>query len=401
MTTLFLDMPEDRNHLPVWLERVLLSPDLPRLVTELKVIHGVPAQQLSLMDAMSGYSQTVLESGLVSLPPPVLSRLLRQPDLLPKLRDWVLESGGPYWDSIEATDDLSSSTQRIVEHVRKSMASKTLMADRRRSLTKGVLLFLAMAASVAIFLVWHRYEVNKISQILAKTYEDNEQLRLDNDFLQQRLTPEVVFDSKTDTIIEELKKTEHNKSPEVATNSKAERVGKLPGPDLIQSPGLIASPGTRIGGYLGSAGSIITRRQPSRIGILPPKATDQAAPGWGFARREDLATLEGDHAKLTKLSGLALEWGKKQPQNSLELAKRLLEFRQGCSGLLLNPPPLTKPQQVWFAARCGDWASSIEQQLHALESGADFRKTLENANSLSVSIAKELTDRAKAPSNSG
>ena len=320
MTTLFLDMPEDRNNLPVWLERVLLSPDLPRLVTELKVIHGVPAQQLSLMDAMSGYSQTVLESGLVSLPPPVLSRLLRQPDLLPKLRDWVLESGGPYWDSIEAADDLSSSTQRIVEHVRKSMASKTLMADRRRSLTKGVLLFLAMAASVAIFVVWHRYEVNKISQILAKTYEDNEQLRLDNDLLNQRLAP-------------------------------------VPVPPL--------------------------------------------APGWGFARREDLATLEGDHAKLTKLSGLALEWGKKQPQNSLELAKRLLEFRQGCSGLLLNPPPLTKPQQVWFAARCGDWASSIEQQLHALESGADFREALENANSLSVSIAKELTDRAKAPSNSG
>jgi hypothetical protein len=35
-----------------------------------------------------------------------------------------------------------------------------------------------------------------------------------------------------------------------------------------------------------------------------------------------------------------------------------------------------------------------------LESGADFSKALEHANSLSVSIAKELTNRAKAASNS-
>ena len=322
MTTLFLEMPEDRKLLPVWLERVLLSPDLPRLVAELKVVHGVPPERLSLSDALSPHSQIVLESGLGRLPGPVFSRLLKQADLLLELRDWVLESGGSYWDTIEPADALSNSAQRILDHLRKKKVSKTINEGQRSSLAKGAGLFLAIAASVAIFVAWHWYEVGKISQLLAQAIQHNEQLRHDNELLQQR-------------------------------------------PTVIPAP-------------------------------VPPPAS-----GWGFTRREDLASLEGDRAKLTKLSGLALEWGKKQPQNSLELAKRLLEFRQGCSGLLLNPPPLTKPQQVWFAARCGDWATAIEQQLHVLESGSDFSKAMEQANALSVSIAKELADRAKTASASG
>ena len=322
MTTLFLEMPEDRKHLPVWLERVLLSPDLPRLVAELKVVHGVPPERLSLSDALSPHSQIVLESGLGRLPGPVFSRLLKQADLLLELRDWVLESGGSYWDTIEPVDALSSSAQRILDHFRKTRVSKTINEGQRSSLAKGSALFLAIAASVAIFVAWHWYEVGKISQLLAQAIQHNEQLRHDNELLQQR-------------------------------------------PSVVPAP-------------------------------VPLPAS-----GWGFTRREDLASLEGDRAKLTKLSGLALEWGKKQPQNSLELAKRLLEFRQGCSSLLLNPPPLTKPQQVWFAARCGDWATAIEEQLHVLESGADFSKAMERANALSVSIAKELADRAKTASASG
>lgn len=323
MTTMLLNMPEDRVHLLLWLERALFSPQLPRLVAELKGIHGVSAQHLSLPEALSSHAQNILESGLGTVPTLVLTRLLQQPDLLPELRDWVLESGGSYWDSIESADDLSSATQRIVEHVRTSVGSKSIVAGQHQSLTKGIVLFLAMAASVTILVIWHRSQLDRITQILAQTNQANEQLQRDNDMLQQRLA------------------------------------------------------------------SVAVPKPPPLAG------------GWGFARGEDLARLDGDGARLTKLSGLALEWNKKQPQNRTELAKRLLEFRQGCSQLLLNPPPLTKPHQVWFAARCGDWASSIEQHLHALEVGADFSKALEEARALSADIATELAERAKAAATSG
>ena len=58
-------------------------------------------------------------------------------------------------------------------------------------------------------------------------------------------------------------------------------------------------------------------------------------------------------AVYAKLADLSDEWNKKPTEDRLALAKRLTEFRLGCSALqAANNLPLSAAEDAWLKGRC-------------------------------------------------
>jgi hypothetical protein len=106
MSTLHaFDIPEDDTALPAWLESQLASPRLAELAAELTVLqeagssaHGGGSGERTLDGLLENRVPQVCERGLAVVPPHVLWRLFRYPNLLIELQTRVLTDGGAYWD---------------------------------------------------------------------------------------------------------------------------------------------------------------------------------------------------------------------------------------------------------------------------------------------------------------
>ena len=95
-----LDMPDDPQLVPSWLEHHLIGLELGEVVAELEAVHG-PARSPTTLDEVCGSDlPKVLEHGLTALPREQLRRLLKQPGLLLKLQERLLIDGGTYWNSL-------------------------------------------------------------------------------------------------------------------------------------------------------------------------------------------------------------------------------------------------------------------------------------------------------------
>jgi hypothetical protein len=106
-----LDMPDDPQLIPGWLERHLMGVELGELVAELEAVHG-PAETPTTLDKVCGqeFSQ-ILEHGLSVLSREQVRRLLKQPDLLLELQEQALIHGGAYWASIPVEPKLAAAVQ--------------------------------------------------------------------------------------------------------------------------------------------------------------------------------------------------------------------------------------------------------------------------------------------------
>jgi hypothetical protein len=125
MTTLHaFNIPEDDALLPNWLEEQIASTHLGELVAELEVLQEVERSfsgqdpdddqrsgQPTTLDAFLGNRlPQVCQRGLAAVPPIVLRRLFRYPDLLIELQNQVLTAQSAYWDQkLDESDDLSES----------------------------------------------------------------------------------------------------------------------------------------------------------------------------------------------------------------------------------------------------------------------------------------------------
>ena len=92
--------------------------------------------------------------------------------------------------------------------------------------------------------------------------------------------------------------------------------------------------------------------------------------GWGWNRQlvdhQGLSRAE----YLNQLANGAEEWFKKRPADAPALAKRIGEFRQGCSQLLLaDHQPLLSRDRDWLLERCRAWARTFDDNLVAVEAG--------------------------------
>ncbi|MBY0457041.1 MAG: hypothetical protein K2V38_06875 [Gemmataceae bacterium] len=120
MSVLVRTIPDDPADVPAWLEAHLLGPDLDQLAAELEVVHNPPDTSPLLADVLGSAAPAVLARGLAALPRPALKLLLRNPSLLPELRELVLIEGEAYWDRYLKSE--ASAATRVVARVQRAIA---------------------------------------------------------------------------------------------------------------------------------------------------------------------------------------------------------------------------------------------------------------------------------------
>lgn len=97
-----------------------------------------------------------------------------------------------------------------------------------------------------------------------------------------------------------------------------------------------------------------------------------AAPAWGWSRPDALPQNLPPGAYLNHLADAAQDWFKKRPEDKAALARRIAEFRQGCSVLIQSGHrPLAATDRDWLVGKCRDWAAKLGTQLTALDAGKD------------------------------
>ena len=122
-----------------------------------------------------------------------------------------------------------------------------------------------------------------------------------------------------------------------------------------------------------------------------------AASGWGWSRPGALADDLPPAVYLDRLADAAGEWFKKRPADPIALARRIGEFRQGCSLLILSPhKALAAQDRAWLVDKCRAWAAKLDAHLAALEGGASAAQVRDDADATINKLIAALRDRAKA-----
>ena len=116
--------------------------------------------------------------------------------------------------------------------------------------------------------------------------------------------------------------------------------------------------------------------------------------GWGFNKIAELPRDTDAKAVYAKLADLSDEWNKKPTDDRLALAKRLTEFRLGCSALqAANDLPLSAVEVAWLKGRCAEWANRIDGHLRDLDATGDVAAVRAAATATAAGIARELRER--------
>ena len=153
--------------------------------------------------------------------------------------------------------------------------------------------------------------------------------------------------------------------------------------------GLAASFLLAIGGWIATLPS---PRSPD----LDPTAKSTTSPGWGWMRSDvfaDNANLSRE-AYLSLLADSADEWFRVRPETPSSLAKRLGEFRQGCSMLLLSPHvPLGPADRTWLDGKCREWSAKIEALVTRVKNGEDVLELREETDQVVMKLSRALRDR--------
>jgi hypothetical protein len=127
--------------------------------------------------------------------------------------------------------------------------------------------------------------------------------------------------------------------------------------------------------------------------------TAPPASAWGWDRPGALAENVPPDVYLARLADEAQEWFKQRPETATEVARRIGQFRQGCSTLLLaEHKPLSEAERKWLGERCRAWAEKFDQQLTALEAGEDPLQVRDAMDATVNQLTKALRERAEAHS---
>jgi hypothetical protein len=119
------------------------------------------------------------------------------------------------------------------------------------------------------------------------------------------------------------------------------------------------------------------------------------ASGWGWDRPGALAANRTREEYLTGLADGANEWFNKRPETPQALAKRLNEFRAGCSTLILaEHGPLTPDDRTWLRGKCRAWAKKLDGHLADLEAGKDVEAVRGEADATVNQLIKALRTQA-------
>ena len=184
-------------------------------------------------------------------------------------------------------------------------------------------------------------------------------------------------------------------------------------------PSLAIRLGWALAGALATAAALLLMLRPDLLGLRnqsQPIARKTSGEGdrstialgnnWGFAKfaaefeksQEDMDPPLDRRAYLSQLAEAAKSWSNKRPATPDDLAKRLLEFRRGCSQIILaKHEPIPELDRIWLRKRCREWASALDQHLVDIESGQTVNEVIESVDSTVTKIAAALLGRAETP----
>lgn len=123
---------------------------------------------------------------------------------------------------------------------------------------------------------------------------------------------------------------------------------------------------------------------------VPPAA------GWGWNRPDALTGDVTPSDYLNRLADAAGEWFKKRPDDQVALARRIAEFRQGCSVLILaDHKPLSVDDRTWLVEKCRAWAAKLDAHLAAVKAGRDPLQVRAETDETVDTLIRALRDRAR------
>lgn len=129
--------------------------------------------------------------------------------------------------------------------------------------------------------------------------------------------------------------------------------------------------------------------------LAPPTPTTitTTGPARGWAKPGGIPS-ETDRAKyLTALAERGNEWFDERPTDAASLARRLSEFRQGYSALLLAPhEPLSPNEREELRKRCRDAAKKFDDFLIRVETNKDNPQTLLAVRTEADAVVRELIE---------
>ncbi len=128
-----------------------------------------------------------------------------------------------------------------------------------------------------------------------------------------------------------------------------------------------------------------------RFGPQPPPV----ASGWGWQRPGTLEAAGTQREYLNHLADAAEEWFKKRPETPATVAKRISEFRDGCTMLLLaEHRPLADDTRKWLRERCSAWAGKLDAHRSGIEAGQDVRVVRDAADETVKKLIQALRTKA-------
>lgn len=156
-------------------------------------------------------------------------------------------------------------------------------------------------------------------------------------------------------------------------------------------------------------------RRPSRWAVVPAVAASlvlaaflvererSRAPGvvaatrWGWDRPGALPQDLPPAAYWNRLADAAEEWFSKRPGDPPALARRIAEFRQGCSTLILaSHRPLQDGDRQWLVEKCRAWAAKLDKHLADVEAGTDPIRVRAEADATARRLVEALRERARS-----
>lgn len=127
----------------------------------------------------------------------------------------------------------------------------------------------------------------------------------------------------------------------------------------------------------------------------PPAAVVAEAPPWGWQKEDESEANLTSREYLHRLAERAEEWFNKRPESPSDLARRIGQFRQGCSKIMLSShEPLPVADRVWLHERCGLWAKKLDQHLIDVEQGRDVATVRKEADETIRTLITALKNRS-------
>jgi len=142
--------------------------------------------------------------------------------------------------------------------------------------------------------------------------------------------------------------------------------------------------------------AVVTISQRPELDRKPNGPNVASSPRWGWNRPDALPQDLPRNDYLNHLADAAHAWFNQRPDDPVALAKRISEFRQGCSVLIESPHrPLSAADRTWLVDKCRAWAAKLDAHLAAIQSGQDALKVRGEADDTINRLIAALRERAR------